>query len=224
MAPIALMVGSAWEALKTRAAGMAVALFGVLLVVAPFVPQFSKNMKPVVVEPARHAAFGLGIAFLIGGLLAATLRNRVGAIVALSVPTLAIAHVTAPLMDALGQRRSAHDLVRQIGPHVTPQSAVIGVEAFSGSMAFYLRRRIVVVSDDASEFTSNYLVRRYDKVLAMPSSPVRTKAWLQKTIDQCCDPKIFIVRNDDKPNRAIFESRKMPLIATAAHHVAYKSP
>ena len=223
MAPVALMVGSAWDSLKTRAVGIAVALLGVVLLVAPFAPQFSKNMKPVVIEPARHAAFGLGIAFLIGGLLAATLRNRAGAILALSIPTLAIPHVTAPLMDALGQRRSAHDLVRQIAPHLTPQSAIIGVEAFSGSMAFYLRRPIVVVSEDASEFTSNYLVRRYDKVLTMPSSPVRTKAWLQKTIDECCDPKIFIVRNDDKPNRYLFESRGMPLIATAAHHVAYKS-
>lgn len=221
MPAVALLIGSAWQSLRTRAAGIVLALFGAVLLVAPLVPQFSKSMKPVVIDPAKIAAFSLGAAFVIGGVLAAMLRKREWAVIALSFPVLTFPVATEPLMEALGARRSAKELASEIAPHLKPDVQVIGVEAFTGSMAFYLGRPILLVSDDASELTSNYLMRRYDEITARPGSPVRRTSWLHENIDACCTPRIFVVRNDDRVNRQLFESRGVPMIAEGAHHMAY---
>ena len=221
MPGMALLIGSAWQSLRTRAAGIVVAGFGALLLVAPLLPQFTKNMKPVVIGPAKLAAYSLGAAFLIGGIAAAIARKRELAIVALSLPVLSLPVSTEPLMEALGARRSAKELASEIVPYLHKQTEIVGVEAFTGSMAFYLERPILLVSDDASEFTSNYLIRNYREIIAQPTSPVRPLSWYRQNIDSCSPARIFVVRNDDKVNRAMFDSRGVPLIAEGAHHVAY---
>lgn len=218
MPPIALLIGGAWKSIRVRVAAIAMAVFGILLVIAPMLPQLTRKLQPVLAQPAKLAAYGLGASFLVGGVLAAFARRRDLAVMALSLPVLAIPIVTAPLMDALGERRSTKSFVATLSPHVR-DAEVIGVEAFTGSLAFYLQRPIVVVSPDATEFTSNYLMRRYDRFAGSPS--LRSPDWYRHTLDECCKRRVYIVRNDDRANRALLESRRKPLVATGAHHVAY---
>jgi 4-amino-4-deoxy-L-arabinose transferase-like glycosyltransferase len=220
---IALLVAHGWAILRVRVAAITIAVFGVLLLVAPLTPQFTKNMKPVVIDPARLAGFGLGAVFLAGGLVALFAKRREFVLAALSAPMLAIPLIAGPLMDALGERRSAKSLVEQMAQHLRSDTQIVGVEAFTGSMAFYARRPIIVASPDATEYTSNYLMRRYDRFRDAPGSTLRSMDWFRRDLEQCCQPRIYIVKTRDRHFQSLLESRGMPRIAEGAHHVVYSS-
>jgi hypothetical protein len=118
-------------------------------------------------------------------------------------------------------RRSAKAFAAQLAPHLTPQTQVIGVEAFTGSLAFYLRRPIVVVTEDASELTSNYLVRRYAQLTSNPASPLKPMPYFERSLADCCTPRVYIVRNDDRAHRATLEAHGWRRVAEGAHQVGY---
>ena len=218
---LALIVARIWEEARTRAAAIVLAAFGALLLVAPFFFHRTK-MKPEIAAVADNTAVALGIAFAIGGVVALIAKRRELVLVALSIPMIAIPLIANPLMNALGERRSAKSFAKQLQPHVTNQTPVIGVEAFTGSLAFYLRRPITLVSEDASELTSNYLVRRYERLAADPSSRIRKLAYFEESLRTCCP--VYILRNNDAKRRALLESRGFRRVAEGAHHVAYTRP
>src|SRR5687768_4690308 len=177
-------------------------------------------MKPEVAAVADDTALFLGAAFALGGLVALFAKRRELILVALSLPVLLMPLITNPLMQAIGERRSTRSFVARLAPHLQPDTQVIGVEAFTGSMAFYLRRPIVVVTEDASEMTSNYLVRRYEQFTTNPASPLKQLPYFNRSL-AATNPRVYIVRNNDKPRRALLESRGWKAVATGAHHVAY---
>lgn len=224
MVPMALLVASSWRTLRFRGTAIAFGIFGLLLLAAPFVPRFTSGMKAVLVEPARVTAWGLGAAFLIGSIVAATVNRRDLALAALAIPVALMPAIATPLMHALAERRSGHAVAAEIRPYLRPETQIIGVKAFSGSLAFYLRRRITVASEDASEFTSNYILRRYDKFAGQPDSPLKTSDWLRGEVNQCCAPRIFIARTGDRQTRSMLEQRGMRLISQGARYVAYEAP
>jgi 4-amino-4-deoxy-L-arabinose transferase-like glycosyltransferase len=223
MPPIALLVAHGWAVLRIRVAAITIAVFGLLLVIAPLTPQFTERMKPVVIAPAKLAGFGLGAVFVAGGVVALFARRRELALAALSAPMLAIPLIAGPLMDALGERRSAKAFVQEMAQHLRPDTQIIGVEAFTGSMAFYARRPIIVASPDATEYTSNYLMRRYDRFRDAPGSTLRSMDWFRRDLEQCCQPRIYIVKTRDRHYQSLLESRGFPKIAEGAHHVVYSS-
>ena len=218
---LALIVARIWEEARTRAAAIVLAAFGALLLVAPFFFHRTK-MKPEIAAVADSTAIALGIAFVIGGVAALIAKRRELVLVALSIPMIAIPLIANPLMNALGERRSAKSFTSQLQPHVTNQTPVIGVEAFTGSLAFYLRRPIILVTEDASELTSNYLVRRYDRFAADPASRIRKLEYFEESLGTCCP--VYILRNNDAKRRALLESRGFQRVAEGAHHVAYTPP
>jgi 4-amino-4-deoxy-L-arabinose transferase-like glycosyltransferase len=219
MPAVALLVATIWPSLKMRAAAIVFAVVGAIMVVAPFVPKLMAKMHGSIAGAAKVLAVTLGVLFIIGGLVAAVTRKQRLALIALAFPILAIPVVATPMLDALSERRSAQSLVRQIAPHVTPQTEIIGVEAFTGSMAFYLRRPVILASDDATELTSNYLIRNYKKFSTPAGSTLRPLSWYRATLDQCCTPRVYIVRNKDR-HRAELEGRGMRVIASGAHFSA----
>jgi hypothetical protein len=220
MPAVAMLIAIAWPALRMRVAAIAFATFGAILVAATFVPKLTGKIQPMLKDAALTAAMSLGVAFIVGGLIAALTKNKRVALIALAAPVVILPLVATPLLHVIGERRSAHLFASKLEPHLTPQTEVIGVEAFTGSMAFYLRRPIIVASDDASEFTSNYLIRSYGK-FSGPGSTLRPLSWYQQSLNECCVRRIYVVRNDDKEHRATLQGRGMPLIAEGAHHVAY---
>jgi len=182
------------------------------------------RMKPEVSIAAHEVAVPLGACCIVGGVLALIfiVRDRRIALAALSLPIIAIPAIANPLMLGIGEVRSAKTLVGGIASHVTPQTRIIGVEAFTGSMAFYLRRPIVILTPDAEELTSNYLIRHYERYVKDPHSPIRPPAQLDTELNACCEPRLYIVRNNDAANRARLEQRGLRKIGEGAHFVVYE--
>jgi hypothetical protein len=136
------------------------------------------------------------------------------------LPTFAIPLIATPMLRAVAERRSAKSFVAQLAPHLTPQMEVIGIEAFTGSMMFYLQRPITVITEDASELTSNYLIRRYERFTSNPASPLKPLSYLDRSL-AATNPRVYIVRLKDGQWQRILEARGWKPIATGAHHVAY---
>ncbi len=215
---LALIVARIWEEARTRVAAIVLAAFGALFLVAPLYFHRTK-MKPEVAGVADETAIALGIAFALGGVVALFSKRRELTLAALSLPMIALPLLTQPLMHGIAERRSAKSFVDELRPHLTPQTPVIGVEAFTGSLAFYLQRPIVVVTEDASELTSNYLIRRYEKFTSDPSSPLKPLRYFDESLGGCCP--VYVLRNNDAKRRTLLESRGYRRVADGAHHVAY---
>jgi 4-amino-4-deoxy-L-arabinose transferase-like glycosyltransferase len=219
MAPLALLVARIWDEARTRAAAIVLAVFGVILLLAPLAFHRTK-MKPEIAAVADETALALGIACAVGAAIALFAKRRDLLAVALSVPMIVLPLAANPLMRALGERRSAKSFAAELAPHLTAATEIIGVEAFTGSMAFYLRRPIVVVTEDASELTSNYLIRRYEKFTTNPASPLKQLPYFEQSL-AFTTPRVYVVRNDDAKRRAQLEARGWRVVAEGAHHVGY---
>jgi 4-amino-4-deoxy-L-arabinose transferase-like glycosyltransferase len=208
MPAIALLVARAVKGF--RAAAIAWIALGVALLAAP---PFLK-MRPELLDAARTSAIALGIVALAGGIVALLVKRREVLIIALSMPVIAIPILANPLLQAIGERRSAHTFAEQLRPHVMPSTEIVGIEAYTGSLQFYLQKPITVVTPDAEEFTSNYIIRHY--------ANFADGHWAVRRALSIGGDRIYIARNDDHVNRVLLESHGLKLIASAAHFVAYK--
>lgn len=216
---LALMIARIWHEARTRAAAIVVAAFGVILLVAPLVFHRTK-MKPEIAAVADETALALGVAFVLGGLVAIFAKRRELVLVALTLPVIVIPAFADPLLRALGERRSTKSFVAELEPHLTPATEVIGVEAFAGSMAFYLERPITVVTADASELTSNYLIRHYERYTTNPASPLKPLPYFERSLVSTT-PRVYVLRVGDSQRRALLASRGWRMVADGARFVAY---
>ncbi|HEX2060512.1 MAG TPA: hypothetical protein VHK90_07205, partial [Thermoanaerobaculia bacterium] len=219
MAPLALLIARVWNDVRTRAAAYAFAILGSILAIGSFFAHRTP-MRPELMAVADEVALMLGIVFLLGAVAALVLKRREWVLIALTFPIVLLPLLTVPALRAIGERRSAKTFVAELAPHVTPSTRIIGIEAFSGSMTFYLRRRITVVSRDASELTSNYLIRRYDRLTRDPRSPLKPLAWLQQSLASS-EPRVYVVRRQDVQWRRLLEARGWRVVADASHYVGY---
>jgi 4-amino-4-deoxy-L-arabinose transferase-like glycosyltransferase len=211
MAPIALYVARRTE--PGRAAAIATAIFGALLLVAlPFAH----------IPFGRDAAIAIGVAALVCGIAAIFLRGA-WAWIALSLPMLTIPIASNSAMNELALRRSTKALVAQARPYVAPETEIVGIEAFTGSMAFYFQRPIVIVTPDAEELTSNYIIRHYAAFASNPRSTIRPMSWLPHVFDRA-RARLVILRDSDRKNRALVEQHGGRLVAAGAHFVTYTMP
>jgi 4-amino-4-deoxy-L-arabinose transferase-like glycosyltransferase len=226
MPAIALLVAYLWSdetrrRIGTRAAAIIFAILGAVLIAAPVVIS-ARHMKPGVLEASESTAIVIGVVALVCGIVAFVLERRPHvAFIALALPVILIPILGNPLMNAVGERRSTRTFIAQLRPYANG-AEVVGVEAFTGSMAFYLGRPITVISPDAEEFTSNYLIRHYGSFANAPGSPLRTVDRLASMFDG--KPRLFIVRNNDTKNRAAVEAHGAKLVAENPHFVAYTMP
>jgi 4-amino-4-deoxy-L-arabinose transferase-like glycosyltransferase len=219
MPALALLIARIWNDARTRAASIVLASLGVLLIAGSFFAHRTK-MRPEIAAVADETALAFGAAFALGGLIALFAKKRELVLVALTLPTIALPLLADPLMDAIGSRRSAKEVVAQRRPHVTPSTQVIGVEAFSGSLAFYLQRPLIVVTRDASELTSNYLMRRHEKYTSDPRSPLKPLAWFEGSL-AAAHPRVYVLREQDEEWQRLLEARGWKRIADSGRHVAY---
>lgn len=219
MVPLAILVARIWPEAKTRAAAIVMALFGGVLLAAPLAFHRTK-MKPEIAAVADETAIALGVAFLLAGLVALFAKRRDVLLAALTVPMIVLPLAANPLLHALGERRSTRSFVAEMRPHLTPGTEVVGVEAFTGSLAFYLRRPVTVVSADGSELTSNYLMRRYERYATNPASPLKPLSYFEQSL-QRREPRVYVLRKKDAKRRAVLESRGWRVIGDQAHLVAY---
>jgi 4-amino-4-deoxy-L-arabinose transferase-like glycosyltransferase len=219
MPALALLIARVWSEARTRGAAIVLASLGVLLVTASFFAHRTK-MRPELAAVADETALAFGAAFALGGLVALFAKRRELVLVALTLPTIALPLLADPLLDAIGQRRSAKQFVSELAPHVKPTTQVIGVEAFSGSLAFYLQRPLIVITRDASELTSNYLMRRHENYTSDPRSVLKPLPWFERSL-AATNERVYVVREQDAVWRRMLEARGWKLIAAGGRHVAY---
>ncbi len=207
MPAIALLVARQW---RSRGAAIALAIFGALLGIAV---SFVK-LRVEYAGAARSAALMIGIAALLCG-VAAWVRPKI-ALIAMSIPILIIPMAANPLMNALALRRSTKAFVSRLPPR-----EVIGIRAFTGSMAFYLRRPIAVVTPDGEEFTSNYIIRHYSRFADDAAGTLKPMSWLPQAFDR---DAVLIVRDNDRAMRMLVERHGGRTVTEGAHFVAYTMP
>jgi 4-amino-4-deoxy-L-arabinose transferase-like glycosyltransferase len=210
MPAIALAVASFWSARAARIAAALFAIVGVALVAAPFV--HVGKMSAEVAAGVQSSALAMGIVTLVGALGAIVFaKRREIAIAALSLPIIAVPITANPLLQSIGARRSARAFVAQLAPYAGRE--VVGIGDYTGSMQFYLRKPIVVVTPDAEEFTSNYIIRHYDVFANDPKWPVRRGTVYDAS-------RLYIVRNNDALHIGQLHANGFDEVARDAHHVA----
>jgi 4-amino-4-deoxy-L-arabinose transferase-like glycosyltransferase len=216
MAPVALLVARIWRDARigSRAAAVVMLVLGLALVVAP--PFL--HLRAEYGDAARFSAIALGVGLLIGGALGFVTRRDIS-LVALTIPVIAMPLAANPVMQAIGARRSEVAFAGQLMPVLTPRTEVVGVEAFTGSMTFYLRRPMVVVTPDAEEFTSNYLIRHYGNFAG--GATIKPVTWLDTALADVATPRVFVVRVNDGAHRAQLAARGLRVLAGDARYVAY---
>ncbi len=224
MIPLALLVASQWTSERwvrgVRVAAGAMLLLGTILLLGPHLPQWQK-MKPGIAPAARTTAFLLGGSLAAGGLLAWLTRNRNLQLALLALPIALIPATSYPVVSAIAKQRSAKELIVEMAPYASLDTDVIGVEAFTGSMAFYLGRPITVISSDGGEYTSNYVLRRYARFANAKGSTLRTIDALGTSLMSCCRARIYIIRDDDPHHQRTLENLGMRRIAESEHFYAY---
>ncbi|HUP46476.1 MAG TPA: glycosyltransferase family 39 protein [Thermoanaerobaculia bacterium] len=219
--PIAVLIGCSWRGLRVRGAAIIVALFGALLLVAASIPRLTAEMAPELIGSTRRTALALGAVLLAGGLVAIVTKRRAIAVIGLSFPVVAMPLLINPLLDALGQRRSSERLAGRISSTFGPRATVIGIEAFTGSLAFYLRRPVIVATPDGSELTSNYILEQYERFSADPASTIKTPSWLDQNLRECCEPRVYVVLRKDVHHQRRLEALGARRFATEPHYLAY---
>ena len=202
MPAIALLAARRWE--KQRVAAIVMAIFGALILIAiPFVK----------IPYGASTGVILGLAALVCGVVAIFTQGEI-ALIALSLPTLLIPVITGGVMREVASRRSEKALVSDLRQFLG-NGDVVGIQAFTGSMAFYLQRPIILVSPTGEEFTSNYIIRHYGDF----SSRLKPAAWLQEQLEK--PGTTFIVRNNDAANQALVEANGGKRVAQDTHFTAY---
>jgi 4-amino-4-deoxy-L-arabinose transferase-like glycosyltransferase len=205
MPAIALLAARRWD--RQRAAAIALAVIGALMLAAiPFVN----------IPFGGGTAIIIGAAALICGAIAIFSRGAL-ALIALSIPMLLIPIVTGGVMRSIAGRRSEKAFVSDLRPFVG-SGDIVGIQAFTGTMAFYLQRPIILVSRTGEELTSNYIIRHYSDF----ASRLKPPEWLQDELKK--RGTLFIVRNNDAVNRAQVEAHGGRLVAESPHFVAYTMP
>lgn len=217
MPAIALLVAKIWPgaAKAVRAAAIALLLLGAVLMLAPLFV----HLRDEYGDSMRSTAIALGIVALVGGALALFARRRDLALIGLSLPIMAIPLLANPLLLAIGTRRSTREFDAQLVRALTAETEVVGVQAFTGSMTFYLRRPLVVVTPDAEEFTSNYLIRHYGVFAG--GAVIKPMSWLQSALNDPATRRAYIVRATDALQRSAMAAHGMQVVAENARYVAY---
>ena len=79
---------------------------------------------------------------------------------------------------------------------------------------------MTVVTEDASELTSNYLMRRYERFANHPASPLKPLSYFERSL-AATNPRVYIVRLKDARWRQPLEAHGWKPIAAGVHHIAY---
>lgn len=219
MPAIALLIARVWDEARTRAAAIVLSVLGALFLAGSFFAHRT-TLKPEMMAVVDETAIAFGVVFALAGLVAFFAKRRELVLIALTLPAFALPLVATPMLRAIAERRSTKSFIAELAPHLTPHTQIIGVEAFTGSMMFYLQRPITVVTEDASELTSNYLMRRYERFTSNPESPLKPLPYFERSLS-ATNPRVYIVRLKDTRWRQPLEARGWKPIADGVHHIAY---
>ncbi len=219
---IGLLVCAWWHGTQDRLPGVragAVTLVGLgaLLVVGHRIIAGLVAASPSVAATIPQTAVLLGITCIVAGALAWIATRRELVLLSMTLPVVVIPLVSQDLMDAIGRERSSLEMALSLTQAMSPGTRVVGVHAYPLSLAFYLRQTLELSSADASELTSNYLVRHVDRWRNAPGSTLRPAHWWREALTSSVRPTVFVVRSTDREARAILDVQVSLLIDTGKY-------
>ena len=206
---------------RARLASAILCALGGIVLVAPHILPTSVPVTKQTSAAIAGVALGLGLVTLMAGVLGLFFSRRPAVVLlAFSLPVISIPFVSQPLMRAIGSQRSAAELAAAIQSVRTPDTEIIGIEAFPLSLPFYLRTTLILSTADASELTSNYIEETYERRLTEGYPTFRSANWWLAALNECTKPRVFVVRRDDHPTREVLDQR-VPLRAENRKYAAY---
>jgi len=204
---------------EVRVVGIALGFIGLFFIVMhDHIAGWVSASDPVAATiPATSVALG-AVCLLAATLVIAGIRSRGLVMLGLSLPIAAISIIGANLMGAIGTDRSTRDLASAIDELAGPEVQVVTIESFPTSLPFYLRRPVVVATDDGSELTSNYLFRHFDAWKDAPT--IRPADWWREALLECRRPRAFVTSVRAESARRELAAA-LPTIAVTRKYVAY---
>jgi 4-amino-4-deoxy-L-arabinose transferase-like glycosyltransferase len=212
-------IGVAWRGYASLAALLGLALASLTL----WLP------APIALTPAERSAIpasalGLGIALVVSAVLVWLAVRRSQPILGATgyaLVVMAIPLVSARLLAAVGDDRSAATLAQVIRNTQLPGTRVLGVSAFPPSLPFYLGETVDVATETGRELTSNFIADYVDRFRLLPGSPLKPADYWRGVLARCApnEPIVFIVRADS-PMRAALDST-LTLLAVEGRYAAY---
>ena len=173
--------------------------------------------------PAERASLpGAGLALAVVLVSAAAVvafgawrRQRTLVAAGYAAVVIGLPFVTAPLMRAVGEDRSAAALADS----VRGKGVVLAIAVYPPSLPFYLRSQIPVATANARELTSNFIADYADTYRAVPGSPLLPADAWRARLTTCPEPTVFVTRAGDRDARAGLA--KLPLLFLDSHYAAY---
>ncbi|HET9707607.1 MAG TPA: glycosyltransferase family 39 protein [Gemmatimonadales bacterium] len=142
-------------------------------------------------------------------------RQRTLVAAGYAAAVIALPLVTAPLMRAVGEDRSAAALADS----VRGKGVVLAIAVYPPSLPFYLGNQIPVATANARELTSNFIADYAETYRAVPGSPLLPADAWRARFATCAEPTIFLTRAGDRAVRA--ELATLPLLFLDTHYAAY---
>ncbi len=178
---------------------------------------------PISLTPAERAAIPpaaliLGLTLLVAaGLVAVGVRRGRKTLVAAAygLAVASIPFAAAPLLDAVGDDRSAFALAAAL----RDKGVVVGVGTYPPSLPFYLRRPMYVATETGRELTSTFIADYVERLRFQEGSPLLSGAVWAALRDTCGQPTVFVFRANDRDRRAAMTD--LPLLYEDGRYAAY---
>ena len=134
------------------------------------------------------------------------------------VPILGAQNVYA----ALSEQRSTRELAQAVRDATQGEPRIIGIGAYSASLAFYLETPVLLATLSTSELRSNYIKDYADVLRELPDSTLKQLDWWQGELQACQPRTVFLVsaRNGWEKQRETLAS-ELPLLYRNQNYEAY---
>lgn len=199
------------------------ALLGVALLVAGGAATSLIRQAPEVAEELRAVAPYIG-AGLIGtaGLAVLGLRWLGAALAAFVLMPMVLLLGGKDIYTALSEQRSGRELAEAIRIAAPGEPIVVGVGAYSPSLAFYLQTPLLVATDSTNELRSNYIKDHFYTLRDAPGSTLIALEKWREELQACRAGTVFVVpagSGSDERRRIL--ATALPLLHRTYNYEAY---
>ncbi|OHX12617.1 hypothetical protein BI347_03200 [Chromobacterium sphagni] len=186
-----------------------------LLAAWPFVGRFASVDSPLeVLQPFAHFIAAGAAVFLLGAAYAWFALSRgkmLAAVAALSFASLAAVTLAACGHDSYGRLKGSKEIVAQIQPYLTPDSAVFSVRYYDQTFPYYVGRPVTLVDFvDEFEFGEGQEPQRWLPQLAQ--FPAR---WLAapRAVAMLTDDTYQLLKRQGLPMKVIYQDPRRKVVA-----------
>ena len=178
----------------------------------------SGELAPLILEAATY----LGGVVVTAGLLAwLVARSSRLAGVALSLPFVLAFWVLGPVALQIGEDRSCRAAAAELDASLRPGDLLVGIEAYSGSLAFYLQRPIIVATATGAPFKANSIVAYYDELLASSAATLRPAESWRELLVVCSRPTYVLTNKKHEAVAGEMKNLGLPLLTQDRRHAVF---